>query len=111
MVDDGLLQALAQSAVHQPTMAALIPKSYFDEASYSNAVTAVVSGVSALLHTTAPKTFAPITQRSRDSEVSVFDVLALVLKDESLSATSLGGLESDSPRSLVLKTRADAIRK
>lgn len=92
-------------------MSALIPKSYFDEASYSNAVSAVVGGVSTLLQDTTPKTFASTTSESRDHEVSAFDVLALVLKDESLAPASTGVSESDSPFSVVMKTRADAIRK
>ena len=105
------LLALAQSAVHQPNVSALIPRSYFDEASYSNAISAVVSGVSSLLRNTAPKTFALDTPQTRDSEVSVFDILALVLRDESLAPGSTGVLESDTALSLVMKTKADVIRK
>lgn len=92
-------------------MAPFVPKSYFDEAFYSEAVAAVVSGVSALLRNTAPKMFPPITQQSRDAEVSTFDVLALVLQDESLAATSTGVLGAESPLSSVLETRGDTIRK
>lgn len=92
-------------------MSALVPRSYFDQAFYSNAVSAVVSGVSALLRSTAPNTFTSTTLLSRHSEVSAFDVLALVLKDESLAATSTGVLESNTPHPLVMKTKSDTIRK
>jgi len=102
---------LAQAAVHQPTMSALIPKSYFDEAFYSNAVAAVVSGMSTLLRNTGPRLFPSVAPKSRDAEVSVFDVLALVLRDESLDAASTGVLTSGSPLALVLKTKGDTIRK
>lgn len=90
-------------------MSALIPRSYFDEAFYSNAVSAVVSGVSTLLRNTAPKTFASAAPQSRDSEISVLDILALVLKDESLAAASTGVSESESPHSL--ETKSDTIRR
>jgi hypothetical protein len=92
-------------------MSALIPKSYFDEAFYSNAVSSVVSGISTLWRNTSPKTFAPTVSQSRDSEVSVFDVLALMLKDESLAGTSTGVFESETPVLLVLKTNSDTIRR
>lgn len=102
---------LAQSAVHRPTVSALVPGSYFNEAFYSNAVAAVVSGVSTLLHTAGPKTFPSGAPQSWDADVSVFDVLALVLQDESLAAASTGVLASESPLALVLQTKGDAIRK
>ena len=92
-------------------MSALVPRSYFDEAFHSSAVAAVVSGVSTLLHNTAPKTFPAVMPESRDVEVSVFDVLALVLQDESLTAASTGVLEAESSFALVLKTSGDKIRK
>ena len=92
-------------------MSALVPRSYFDEAFHSNAVSAVVSGVSTLLHNAAPKTFPSAMPESRDAEVSVFDVLALVLQDESLTAASTGVLEAESSFALVLKTKGDTIRK
>ena len=92
-------------------MSALVPRSYFDEAFYSNAVAAVVSGVSTLLRNTSPKVFPSTAPQSWDAEVSVFDVLALMLQDESLAAPSTGVLESESPLALVLKTKGDTIRK
>ena len=92
-------------------MAPLVPRSYLDEAFYSNAVAAIVSGVSTLLGSTAPKILPRVAPQSRDAEVSVFDVLALVLQDESLAATSTGVLEAESSLSLVLKTKGDTIRK
>ena len=92
-------------------MSALVPRSYFDESFHSSAIAAVVSGVSALLRDTGPKTFPSVTPQSRDVEVSVFDVLALMLQDESLAPASTGVLASESPRALVLQTKGDAIRK
>lgn len=93
-------------------MSAFVPKPYFDEALYSNAVSAVVSGVGNLLRTTAPKTLdTALEPQSRDSEVSVFDVLALVLKDESLAAASTGVSELELPLTSIMKTKADKIRK
>jgi len=89
----------------------LVPGSYFDETFYSNAVAAVVSGVSTLLHNTAPKTFRSVAPQSRDAEVSAFDVLALMLQDESLDPTSTGALASESPLALVLKTQGNTLRK
>ena len=109
--NDFFFPALAQSAVHRPTVSALIPRSYLDEAFYSNAVFAVISGVSTLLRDATPKTFAPAVPRSRDSEVSAFDVLALVLKDENLAATSTGASESEPSLPLVLKTVSGTIRR
>jgi len=103
---------LAQVAVHKPTVSsALVPKSYFDEAFYSSAVAAVVSGMSTLLRNTGPKMFPSVAPKSRDAEVSVFDVLALVLRDESLDAASTGVLASGSPLNFILKGRGDEIRK
>ena len=92
-------------------MSTLVPRSYFDEAFHSNAVAAVVSGVSTLLHNAAPKTFPSVMPGSRDAEVSVFDVLALALQDESLAAASTGALESQAFFASVLKTKGDTIRK
>jgi len=89
----------------------LVPRSYFDEAFRSNAVAAVVSGVSTLLHNAAPKTFPSVVPESRDAEVSVFDVLALVLQDESLAAGSTGVLDSQATFASVMKTKGDTIRK
>lgn len=88
-------------------MSNVIPRSYFDQAFYSNTVSAIVNGVSTLLHNTAPKTFASATPRSRDSEVSVFDIMALVLKDESLDVTSM----SEPSLPLILKTKSETIRR
>jgi len=105
-----LVEGLAQSAVHRPNVSALIPRSYFDEAFYSNAVAAVVSGVSTLLHNATPNTFRSVPPQPRDTEVSVFDVLALVLQDDSLAAAPAGGEASDSLAS-VLRTKGDTIRK
>ena len=93
-------------------MSAFVPKSYFDEAFYSNAVSAVVSGVTDLLRNTAAKTLiTTVEPQPRGPEVSVFDVLALVLKDETLAAASTGVSESESPLASILKTKADKIRK
>ena len=92
-------------------MSAFVPRSYFDEAPYSNAIAAVVSGVSALLRSTGPNTFPSVAPRSRDAEVSVFDVLALMLQDESLAAASTGVLASESPIPFVMKTKGDTIKK
>ena len=92
-------------------MASLVPESYLDEALYSDAVAAVVSGISTLLPNTGPKMFPEIAPQSRDAEVSVFDVLALVLQDESLAATSTGGLNAQSALPLVLEAKGDTIRK
>jgi hypothetical protein len=106
-----IFSALAQSAVHRPTVSALVPKSYFDERHQSNGISAVVNGASTLLRNTTPKTFASAAPQSWDSEVSVFDVLAFVIKDESLAAASTGALESEDPFSMVVKTKADTILK
>lgn len=92
-------------------MSALIPKSYFDEAFYSNAVSSFVSEISTLLRNAVKKTLVPPTPQSRNSEVSVFDVLALMLKDESLAGTSTGVFESDAPIMLASKTKSDAVRR
>ena len=92
-------------------MSALVPRSYFDETFYSNAIAAVVSGVSTLLRDTNPKMFHSVVPHSRDAEVSVFDVLALVLRDESLAASSTGVFESESPLAWVLEKKGDTIRK
>ena len=91
-------------------MSVLVPKSYFDEAFYSNAVAAVVSGVSTLLNNTTRKTFPSAPPESRDAEVSVFDVLALVLQDESLASASTAEVTEPLVASL-LKTKGDTIRK
>ena len=91
-------------------MSVLVPKSYFDEAFYSNAVTAVVSGVSTLLNNATRKTFPSAPPQSRDAEVSVFDVLALVLQDESLASASTAEVTEPLVASL-LKTKGDTIRK
>ena len=92
-------------------MSNFVPKSYFEEAFHSNAVAAVVSGVSTLLHNAAPKTFPSVASESRGAEVSVFDILALVLQDENLAVTSTGVLDSQTSFALVLKTKGDTIRK
>ena len=92
-------------------MSVLIPRPYFEEAFYSNAVAAVVSGVSTLLRNTGPKVLPSAAPQSWDAEVSVFDVLALMLQDESLAVPSTGVLELGSPLALVLKTKGDTIRK
>jgi hypothetical protein len=92
-------------------VSALVPKSYFDETFYSNVISTVVSGVSTLLRKTSPKDFISAVPQTRESEVSVFDVMALVLKDESLAATSTDVLEAELSIALVLKTRAETIRK
>ena len=92
-------------------MSTLVPRSYLDEAFYSNAVAAVVSGVSTLLRNAAPKTFPSVMPESRGAEVSAFDVLALVLQDESLSDASAGVLDPQATFALVLKTKGDTIRK
>ena len=91
-------------------MSVLVPKSYFDEAFYSNAVAAVVSGVSTLLNNATRKTFPSAPPQSRDAEVSVFDVLALVLQDESLASASPAEVTEPLVASL-LKTKGDMIRK
>lgn len=91
-------------------MSVLVPKSYFDEAFYSNAVAAVVSGVSTLLNNATRKTFPSAPPQSRDAEVSVFDVLALVLQDESLASASTAEVTEPLVASL-LKTKGDTIRK
>ena len=91
-------------------MSVLVPKSYFDEAFYSNAVAAVVSGVSTLLNNATRKTFPSAPPQSRDAEVSVFDVLALVLQDESLASASTAEVTEPLVASL-LKTKGDMIRK
>ena len=91
-------------------MSVLVPKSYFDEAFYSNAVAAVVSGVSTLLDNATRKTFPSAPPQSRDAEVSVFDVLALVLQDESLASASTAEVTEPLVASL-LKTKGDTIRK
>ena len=102
---------LAEAAVHRPTVSTFVPKSYFDEAFYSNAVAAVVSGMSTLLRNTGPKVFPSVAPQSWDAEVSVFDVLALVLQDDNLAAASTGVLASESPLGLVLEKKGDKIRK
>ena len=91
-------------------MSVLVPKSYFDEAFYSNAVAAVVSGVSTLLNNATRKTFPSAPPQSRDAEVSVLDVLALVLQDESLASASTAEVTEPLVASL-LKTKGDTIRK
>ena len=67
--------------------------------------------MSTLLRNTGPKMFPSVAPQSWDAEVSVFDILALVLRDESLAAASTGVLASESPLALVLETIGDTIRK
>ena len=70
-----------------------------------------MGGVSALLRDTGPKVFPSVGPQSRDEEVSVFDVLALMLRDESLAPASTDVLESESPIASIFKTKGDTIRK
>ena len=92
-------------------MSVLVPKSYFDEAFYSNAVAAVVSGVSTLLNNATRKTFPSAPPQSRDAEVSVFDVFALILQDENLYSASTTIHVTESLVTLLLKSKGDTIRK
>jgi hypothetical protein len=67
--------------------------------------------MSTLLHNTGPKMFPSVVPQPRDTEVSVFDVLALVLRDETLAAASTGVLTSEFPVALIFRTKGETIRK
>ena len=91
-------------------MSSLLPNPYFHKPFYSDAIATVVSRVSTLFRSPAPKVFPSAPPRSRDAEVSVFDVLALVLQDESLASASTAEVTEPLVASL-LKTKGDTIRK
>ena len=92
-------------------MSTLIPRSYFHKPFYSDAIAAVVRRVSALLRNAAPRIFPSVAPQSRDVEVSVFDVLALMLQDKSLGSASTSTPVTEAHLASVLEANGDAIRK
>ena len=92
-------------------MSTLVPRSYFHKPFYSDAVAAVVRGVSTLLRNIVPKIFPSVVPQPRDAEVSVFDVLAIMLQDESLASAPIGTPVTEALLASVLETKGDTIRK
>ena len=92
-------------------MSSLLPNPYFHKPFYSDAIATVVSRVSTLFRSPAPKVFPSAPPQSRDAEVSVFDVFALILQDENLYSASTTIHVTESLVTLLLKSKGDTIRK